>query len=331
MRFPRRRLLHLAATMAILSIGLGTVIAASGNRAWSQTTRAIKIVVATTPGGVIDFLARLMAEHIGRAQRLAVVVENRPGASEAIGTEAVARAAPDGNTLLIAGIPFVITPQLRKVDYHPLSSFEPICHLVSSPTLIVVNSASPYRSLADLIDAARAKPGGLTLASVGPGSQFHLGFEKLRRAAKIEMTFVPYPGMAPAVNALLGGHVTAMFGTYSNVAEHMNLGKLRALAVATPTRIEAVPDMPTLAEAGYKDHEVDAWYGAFAPQKTPQGAVAQLADWFIAAMQMPEVKAKLLVPGLYPVGTCGAEFGTYLRKQYDGYGRVIRDANIKAE
>jgi len=328
MRPLRRQFLHLtagAAALCILSVGL------IGHAAWSQPARTIKIVVATTPGGVIDFLARLLAEQIGRVQGPTVVVENRPGASEVIGIEAVARAAPDGNTLLIAGIPFVISPQLRKANYHPLTSFEPICHLVSSPTLIVVNSASPYRTLADLLDASRAKPSGLSLASVGTGSQFHLGFEKLKRAAKIEMTFVPYPGMAPAVNALLGGHVTAMFGTYSNVAEHVRAGKLRALAVATRTRIEPLPDVPTVAEAGYRDYEVDAWYGAFAPEKTPKETVSQLAGWFTTATQVPEVRAKLAIQGLHPVGQCGAEFGAYLRKQYDEYGRIIRETNIKAE
>lgn len=272
-----------------------------------------------------------MAEQIGRAQGPTVVVENRPGAAEVIGTEAVARAAPDGSTLLIAAVPFVIGPQLRKVNYHPLTSFEPICHLVSSPTLIVVNSASPYRTLTDLLNAARAKPGGLSLASVGLGSQFHLGFEKLKRTAKIEMTFVPYQGMAPALNALLGEHVTSMFVTYSNVAQHLKAGRLRALAVATLTRIEALPDVPTVAESGYMDHEVDAWYGALAPGKTPNETVAQLAAWFTAAMQIPEVKAKLVGQGLDPVGRCGAEFGAFLRRQYDEYGRVIRAANIKAQ
>src|SRR5262245_33175781 len=207
--------------------------------AQSQTTRTIKIVVPTTPGGTMDFLARLLAEQIGSAHGLTVVVENRPGAAEVIGTEAVARAAPDGNTLLVAGAPFVTNPQLRKVNYHPLTSFEPICHLASSPTLVVVNSASSYRTLADLLDAALAKPGNLTVASLGPGSQFHVAFENLKRTAKIQMTFVPYPGMAPALNALLGEHVTSMLVTYSNVAEHLKAGKLRALAVTTRTRIGA--------------------------------------------------------------------------------------------
>ena len=145
------------------------------------------------------------------------------------------------------------------------------------------------------------------------------------------MTFVPYAGMAPAVNELLGEHVTAMSSTYSNVAEHMKAGKLRALAVTTPNRIEMLPDVPTIAESGHKDHEVDAWYASFAPQKTSHQMVTQLVGWCRAATEAPEVKAKLAIQGLYPVGKCGTEFGDYLRKQYDEYGRVIRESNIKAE
>ena len=260
-----------------------------------------------------------------------MVVESRPGAGDVIGTEAVARATPDGNTLLIVGTNFVITPRMRKVDYDPLNSFEPICHLANAPTIIVVNSASPYRTLAELLDAARAKPGELTLASIGPGGVFHLGFEMLKRAAKVDMTFVPYPGNAPALNAVLGQQVTAMFGTYSNVAGSLKAGTLRALAVASPTRAEPLPDIPTVAESGFKDFDVDVWFGAFAPAKTPKDMLTRLAGWFSTAMQAAEVKEKLVVQGIYPGGPCGADFAAFIRKQYEGYSRVISEANIKVE
>ena len=147
-----------------------------GNAAWCQTT-TIKIVVPLSPGGAVDIVARLLATQISSSQGTTVVVENRPGANGAIGTEAVARATPDGNTLLIVANNFVIDPHLRKVSFHPLTSFEPICYLVNAPTIIVVNSTSPYRTLADLLDAARAKPGKLSIASIGPGSPFQIGFD----------------------------------------------------------------------------------------------------------------------------------------------------------
>ena len=176
----------------------------AGGDAGAQANRTIKIVVAVPPGGNTDIVARVLADQIGRAHGPTMVIENRPGAGSAIATEAVARAAPDGNTLLLAGNSFVVNPHLRKVNYDPLASFEPICYLVTSPTVIVVNAASPYRTLADLIAAARAKPGELTLASVGPGSAAHIAIEVLKRVADVNLTFVPYPGTAPAINALLG-------------------------------------------------------------------------------------------------------------------------------
>ena len=184
----------------ILTLTVFLVVLTSHD-AWSQTTRTIKIVVPVPPGGSPDIVTRLLADEIGRAQGLTIVIEDRPGSGNAIATEAVSRAAPDGSTLLINAPPFLINPHLRKLNYDPLISFEPICYLVRSPTVVVVNSASPYPTLADLLNAARAKPGDLTLASTGPASATQIAFETLKRAANVDMTFVPYPGMAPAANA----------------------------------------------------------------------------------------------------------------------------------
>jgi tripartite-type tricarboxylate transporter receptor subunit TctC len=322
-RFPR---------LAILGTSLAALVlvAISSNAAWAQT-RTIRLVDPDPPGGLADLLARILAEEIARAQGVTMVVENRPGAASAIGTEAVSRAAPDGNTLLLNATPFVINPLLRKLNYDPLTSFAPICYLVNSPTVIAVNGASPYRTLPDLINAARAKPGELTLASIGPGTATHIAFEMLRRAANIDMTFLPYPGTAPAVTALLGGHVTSYFGIYSVVSEQVKAGRLRALATAAPRRIEPLPDVPTVAEQGFPGYEVDIWFGVVAPAKTPPETVAQLAAWFTAAMQAADVKAKLLVQGMLPVTKCGEEFSAHIRRQYEEFGRVIREANITAE
>ena len=325
MKLPRRQFLPLAGVAAAVAVLSVTV---TGHGTWSQTARTIKVVVAVQPGGSSDFLARVLGEEIGRARRLTVVIENRPGAGQIIATEAVSRAAPDGNTLLITSPTSIINPRLRKVNYDPVTSFEPICYLVDSPTVIVVNGASPYRTLADLLDAAHAKPGDLTVA--GSGS-FFIAFEMLKRAANLNMTFVPYPGGAPAVTALLGEHVTSMFTDYPTLAEQLKVGKLRALATGSRTRAEALPDVPTVAESGYKDYDVEHWFGLFAPAKTPKERVSQLVGWFTAALRVPEVKAKLAVQGLYPVGICGADFGAFVRKQYDDYGRVIREANIKPQ
>jgi tripartite-type tricarboxylate transporter receptor subunit TctC len=331
MKLRRRQFLHLAARAVALPVICAIAVALTGHGAWSQKARTIKIVVPVSPGGVIDTLARLLGEQIGRAQGHTILIENRAGAGGVIAAEAVSRAAPDGNTLLMTSPDMLIPQHLRKLNYDLLTSFEPICDLVSAPTVIVVNSASPYRTLADLLGAARAKPGDLTLAGTGPATSIQIAFEMLRRAANVDITFLPYPGAAPAINALLGDHVTSVLATSSTGSEQLNAGKLRALATASRMRIEPLPEVPTVAESGYKDYGLDYWVGALAPAKTPKETVSQFAGWFTAALQTPELRAKLVPLGLYSVGMCGADFSGLLRKQYDDFGRVIREANIKAE
>jgi tripartite-type tricarboxylate transporter receptor subunit TctC len=285
----------LAAALIVLSAAIATM---SGYAAGAQP-RTIRLVEPDPPGGLADLIARLIGEEIGRAQGVTVVVENRPDAASAIGTEAVARAAPDGATLLLNATPFVINPLLRKLNYDPLTSFAPICYLVNSPTVIAVNGASPCRTLADLIDAARGSPGELTLSSIGPGTATHIAFEMLRRAANID-TVVPYPGTAPAIAALLGGHVTSYFGIYSVMSGEVKAGALRALATAAPARIEPLPDVPTVAEQGFPGYEVDIWFGVVAPARTPKETLSRLATWFTAAIEAPAVKRKLVAKGSTP-------------------------------
>ena len=323
-----RKLLALT-TVALVLMTL--IIAGVDYPAWAQAARTIRVVLTVPPGGSIDILFRLLADQISSTRGQTVLIESRPGAGGVIAAEAVARAAADGNTLLSNNNGTIISAILRKVNYDPLTSFEPICYLVRSPQLIVVNAASPYRSLADLMDAARGRPDELTLASAGPASSPQMAYEMLAHAAGIRMTYVPYPGSAPAVSALLGGHVTSVMAAYPNVAEQVKGGQLRALATASRTRIDSLADVPTLAESGYRDFEADLWYGMVAPARTSPETLSQLAGLFTAALQAPEIKPKLAVQGLYPVGACGADFAAHLRKQYDDYGRIIREANIKAE
>jgi tripartite-type tricarboxylate transporter receptor subunit TctC len=307
-----------------------SVVASAGHCAWSQSAAIIKVVVPYPAGGVADTLARLLAEQIGRTQGPMLIVENRPGGNTVIGTEAVARVAPDGNTALLTTNALVVNPQVRKVNYDALADFEPICLLTRVPMVIAVNSASPYLTLADLINAARTKPGDVTLAS-NPGTLLQIAFEMLTHAAGVNMTFVPYQGDAPAINALLGGHVTSVFYAYPAVVAQVNAGKLRVLAVASRTRIEPLPGVPTIAESGYKDIEVDIWFGLFAPAKTPKERLAQLIGRFTAALQAPEIKSRLADLDHEPVGVCGSDFAAVVRKEYDKYGRVIREANINAK
>jgi tripartite-type tricarboxylate transporter receptor subunit TctC len=278
-----------------IALAAALLTASAGLNAWSQATGPIKIVVPYTPGSGPDILSRLMAEQIGRAQGPTVVVENRPGGGTVIGTEAVERAEPDGRTVLLVANSFVINPPLQRASYNPSTSFEPVCYLAATPMVLVVLGSSPYRTLNDLIAAARAKPGELAFASGGPGSSLHIAIEVLKRAANLNITYVPYGGTAPATSH---------------------------------ARIETLPDVPTLGETGVSNYEAEIFYGIVAPAKTPSDVLNRLSGWFSSALKAPDMKPKLAQQGLFPVGMCGAEFGAYLRRQVEEYSRVIREADI---
>ena len=290
----------------------------------------IKIVVPYTPGSGPDILSRLMANEIGRAQSVTVLVENRPGGGTLVGTELVARADPDGGTLLLIGNSFAVNPALGKGSYD-LKSFAPVCHLASTPLVLVVKGDAPYRTLADMLAAARAKPGDLSLASGGPASALHVAFEVVRRAANVTMTYVPYGGTAPAINALMGGHVTSVFADYPTVVAQLQSGALRGLVTTSPARVPTLPDVPTLDETGLTKYDAEIFYGIVAPAKTQGDVLARLSDWFLAALDAPETKPKLAAQGLFRAGQCGAAFGAFLRTQVEDYTRIIRETGIKAE
>jgi tripartite-type tricarboxylate transporter receptor subunit TctC len=313
--------------LAIVVAAVGLVASLAPN-AGSQPAGTIKIVVPYTPGSGPDILSRLMAEQIGRAQGPTVVVENRPGGGTVIGTEAVERAEPDGHTVLLVANSFVANPALKRASYDPTRSFEPVCYLAATPMVLVVLASSPYRTLNDLIAAARAKPGELAFASGGPGSSLHVAIEVLKRAANINVTYVPYGGTAPAINALMGNHVAAVWADYPTVVSQLSSGALRGLVTTSRTRVEALPEVPTLIETGISNYEADIFYGIVAPAKTPPEMVNRLSAWLIGALKASDMKPKLAQQGLFPVGICGAEFGAYLQRMVDDYTRIIREANI---
>jgi tripartite-type tricarboxylate transporter receptor subunit TctC len=303
----------------------------SASQAPAQSSRQIKFIVPFPAGGGADLLTRVLAEKWGQANGVSTVIENRPGAASVIGTEAASRAAPDGNTVALVANSFIVHPNFKKLTYDPLTSFEPVCLLASSPQVIVVNSASPYKTLTELFDAARARPGELSNASVGPASAQHIAMEQLKLLGKVNMVFVPFNGNTPALNQLLGNHVSAVMSNYSESAEHVNAGKLRALAVGGKARLKEWPNVPTVAEQGFPDYAVEVWYGLVAPAKTPKDKVAELSKWCAEAMLAPELKPKWDLQGLAPVGSSAEAFAAHLRKQSEGYIRVIREANIKGE
>ena len=322
---------RVAVRVTVLTAIAATFVA-TGGTGNAQASRIIKIVVPFPPGGSADMLARILAERMGRGRELTVIVENRPGAGTTIATEAVSRATPDGNTVLLVANSFVINSSLKTLNYDPLTSFEPLCLLTRSPNVVAVNSASTYRSLPDLVGAARARPGELTMAFQGPGTGQHVGFEKLKRAAHIDMIHVPFTGSAPAVSALLGGHVTALFVNYPSAMEQIRSGQLRALAFASAARIKSRPDVPTMAESGFADYaEEDVWFGIVAPAKTSRDNLAQLTTLLSDVMKSPAMEARLAPLELYPTVMCGTDFGAYLRRQHDEYRRIVREVKMNVE
>jgi tripartite-type tricarboxylate transporter receptor subunit TctC len=210
---------------------------------------------------------RLIGQQAGQITGQSFLTENHPGAGTIIATEFVARAPPDGTTLLIMANSFIINPSVRaSLPYDPFS-FAPICLLVNSPQVLVVKADSPYKTLASFVTAAKARPGELNYAAVGPATTQHIAGEMFKRAAEINLTYVPYAGGAPAVNAIMGGHVTAVLANYNEVMEQIKAGRLRPLAVASRNRLAPLPEVPTLIESGYKNMEATAWFGTMAPPR----------------------------------------------------------------
>jgi tripartite-type tricarboxylate transporter receptor subunit TctC len=312
---------------AILSAACTAIVLAFAAATASAQTR--RIIVPYTPGSGPDILARLLAERIGAQNGPNMVVENRPGGGMVIGTEVAARAEPDGNTVLLAGNAFVVNAAMKRGNYDVSKSFAPICYLAATPIVFVVQGATPYRSLKDLVDAAKAKPGAITFASGGPATSLHIAIEVLKGATGIDINYVPYGGTLPAINALMGGHVHAVAADYPTVVAQLQAGTLRGLATTSVKRVAALPDVPTLNETGLAKYESEIFYGVVAPARTPPPALKQLSDVFLGALKAPEMQPKLAQQGLFPVGTCGGPFGDFLRGQVTDYERVIKDAHIQ--
>jgi tripartite-type tricarboxylate transporter receptor subunit TctC len=315
------RMLKVAAALAALLVAPITP-------AWSQA-KQVKIVVPYTPGSGPDIISRLLGEQIGRANGPSVLVENRPGAGTVIGTEAAMRAEPDGHTVLLVGNSFVVNPVLKRGAY-TLASFEPVCYLAATPMVLVVQGSSPWKTVQELVADAKSQPGKITFASGGPASSLHVAIEVLRLATKIDINYVPYGGTAPSINALMGGHVQAVWADYPTVVSQLKAGTLRGLVTTSPKRVPDLPNVPTLGETGIAKYEAEIFYGIVAPAKTPPAELKQLADWFHAAMKAPEVQPRLAQQGLFPVNSCGAPFGEFLRAITADYERVIKEAGIKA-
>ena len=302
--------------------------------AQSYPAKPVRMIVPYPAGGYYDLLARAIGQKLTEAWGQSLLVENRAGANGIVGTELVAKSVPDGYTIMMGGIgPHGINPGLYpKLPYDPLRDFAPVIHVATAPNVLVVHPTNPVRSVAELATLARAKPGQLTFASNGSGSSNHLSAEMFQSIMGVQMVHVPYKGSAPAVTDMLGGQVTMLFGTMGDVVPHIRTGKLRALAVTGARRIPALPDVPTMVEAGVPGYEATAWFGVLAPIATPTEIVHRLNQDIGRVLQMPDVLEKITLQGSAEIiGGAPEQFGALLRAEIAKWQKVIRESGVKPD
>lgn len=295
--------------------------------------RAVRIVVPFPPGGTTDILARMLGNALGAEWKQPVVIENKPGASGTIFSEQLARTPADGYTLMVTATHHVINPALYKnLRYDSKTDFTPIAQVAAVPNVLVVNTEFAERNridtAADLVAYARANPGKVNFGSAGTGGANHLSGELFKSMTGVSMVHIPYKGAAPALNDLLGGQIPVMFDSVPGVLQHIKAGKLRALGVTSLTRSAALPDVPTLDEAGIKGFEATAWFGLYAPGNMDPKLTAKLSHDVLAALATPAVKEQFAQQGAVPGTMTQPEFARFVGAEMDKWAKVINDAHI---
>ena len=328
--------MSIAATAQLALFALCTALAAAVApvaAAESYPSKPIRIIVTGTPGGPPDLLARWLAERLAPALGVAIVVENRPGAGGNVAMQATARSAPDGYTLVVAGQgPFALNPHMyAKPGYDAMADFAPITQIERGALLLAVNSEVPVHSVAELIALANKKPGELNYGSPGTGTPPHMASEQFVRSANLKVVHVPYAGVPAAMLDLIAGRLTFTFGTPNVQLAQVKAGKLRALAVTSLTRLEALPDVPTVAESGLPGFEYIAWLAIAAPGGTPEPIIDRLQREIAAILQTEEARKYFASYGREPVGSTPKAFAAFIRAEHAKWGLIIRDSNIKAE
>jgi len=315
--------LSLGILAAVCAVAAGPTFAQDK---WPQ--KPITYIVPFPPGGTTDILARTIALKLGPALGTTIVVENKPGAGGNIGSDFVAKAKPDGYTILGG----TINPSIYKtMPYDALKSFQPITLIGTNANVLVVGAASPYKTVQDVIAAAKAKPGSISFASAGNGTSQHLSGELFKALAGISMEHVPYKGSGPAIQDVMAGHVPLMFDTTVVAAPHIQSGKVRALAVTSTKRVKSLPNVPTMAEAGVKGYEIVSWQGIFAPAGTPKEIVQRLNAEIVKILKLPDVRERLEALGLDPVGNTPDEFAAFQKAEIAKWAKVVKDAKITAD
>jgi len=318
---------------ALLVFTMSTIpIAGLAQTPGQYPVRPVRIVVPQSPGASTDTTARLIAQRLTTALGQTVLVDNRPGAGSVIGTEVVAKATPDGHTLLVVASSITLNPILHKnLGWDPVRDFAPITQLSSFPNILVVHPAVPVKTVKDLVALAKAKPGGLNYGSAGTATGTHLSAELFKHMTGTDMVHVPYKGGGAAIPALMGGQVQLMFATTVSALPHVRAGKLRAIAVTSPKRSPSAPDVPTIAESGVPGYDHTPWNGFLAPAKTPRAVVARLNEETARILHTPETKAIFMNEGAEPVGNKPEEFGAIIKSEIAKWGKVIQAAGIKAD
>ena len=302
--------------------------------AWAAyPDRPIHWVVPFPPGGAMDSIARALGEQVSRSLGQPVVVENRPGAGGNLGVAAVAKSAPDGYSMVITSIGMVTNRHLYpKLGYDPLKDFAPVSQLAVVPNMLVVHPGRiKARSVIELIAEAKSRPGRLTYASAGNGTSIHLAGELFASMTGVELLHVPYRGSGPAVSDLLGGQVDMMFDSIASARPHVQAGKLIALAVTTPKRSAAMPEVPTVGEAGVASYELSPWFGVFMPAATPKAVIRTMNAALIEAMRTTEVKARFFVLGAQVIGSTPEAFAAQLTAETTRWEKLIRERHIHAD
>ncbi|MBX9812201.1 MAG: tripartite tricarboxylate transporter substrate binding protein [Burkholderiales bacterium] len=300
--------------------------------AFAQTypARPIRLIVPFTPGGGNDTIARLIGQKLAAATGQQVIIDNRPGAGGAIGAEAAARSPADGYTLFLAGVAtHGINPNLRKkLSYDPVRDFDAVSLIASAPLLVVVHPSLPVQSVKELIALAKAKPGQINYASNGAGGSSHMAVELFRMMTGTRFVHIPYKGLSPALTELLSGEVQLMFSSAVAMLPQVKAGKLRAIAMTGAKRSPAIPDIPTVAEAGVPGYETGSWYGIVAPAGTPKVAIDRLSTDVIAIVHSPDITGRLNDEAIIPVGSTPAEFTAHIKKELARWAQVIRQSGI---
>jgi tripartite-type tricarboxylate transporter receptor subunit TctC len=291
----------------------------------------VRVIVPLTPGGGVDILARIVADHYSQVLGQRFIVDNRPGAGGSIGVETVAKAAPDGHTLLVSSSSMVTNAAIQSVRYDPIRDFQPVTKLTSNAYILLTSTSLSVSSVKELVALARSKPGNVTYASSGTGGVLHLGAELLCALAGVQMNHVPYKGVADAYPAVISGQVNWVLGNPLSALPLIRAGRVKGIAVSGAARMKVLPDLPTIAESGVPGYSVDAWFGLFAPARVPPRIVEKLYVEASRAVRAPELERRMQAEGADVVGNPPQEFAAQVKAEYEKWRSLVAKAGLKVQ